>query len=92
MVFPFLILWSKAQNLEDFDTTPPPMMVSQDFCEQYHSQKTIGSFLLCSFPDTASQVVIPPSTTLFLVWALWFFVCGVFKTKDQGLEECQQFC
>lgn len=94
MVFPFLILWSKTQNLEDFNisnkrwnscllqpqscTTPPPMMVNQDFCEQYHSQKTTGSFLLCSFPDTVSQVVIPPSTNLFLIWALCIFVCGVF--------------
>lgn len=57
------------------------MMVNQDFCEQYHSQKTIGSFLLFSFPDSAS---LSGNTTKYhpiSSLGVMIFVCGVFQNE-----------
>lgn len=59
------------------------MMVNQDFCEEYHSQKTIGSFILFSFlypAFSSSNTKYHPISAL----SIMIFGCGVFENEGSS--------
>lgn len=69
-----------------------PWRSTRTFVNSITARRPLDHFSNFLFQILLSQVVIPPSTTLFLAWALWVLFVGFFEMKDQGLEECQQFC